>query len=102
MIIVLHCSYTNNFDDINIDDLTNSLVFIFSKHQKFLDLFSHIKLIDIMNWRASQPTNNLVPLELQWSSRNKIGFCGDWFQSNFCDGVEGAMNSSIRLSKLID
>ena len=54
-----------------------------------------------MDWRASQPLNNLLPKELQWSSSSKIGFCGDWFDLNSCGGVETAMNSSIRLVKLL-
>ena len=55
-----------------------------------------------MDWRASQPLNNLLPKELQWSSNSKIGFCGDWFDLKSGGGVESAMNSSIRLAKLIN
>ena len=55
-----------------------------------------------MSWRASHAINNLLPKELQWSSISKIGFCGDWFDFNSYGGVESAMNSSIRLAKLMN
>ena len=54
-----------------------------------------------MVWNASQPVNNLVHKELQWSSKNNIGFCGDWFDFDGLGPVETAMTSSIRLSKLL-
>ena len=101
MIIILHCSYINNLPEINIDNITKSLISIFAKYQIFLDLFVDARLIDKMDWRASQPLHNLLPKELQWSSSSKIGFCGDWFDENSCGGVESAMNSSIRLVKLL-
>ena len=100
-IIVLHRSYITKILELNIDKIIQYLTVIFSNHPKFLDLFLHAKLIDIMNWRASQPLNNFLPLELQWSSKSNIGFCGDWFHSSGSNGVESAMNSSIRLAKLI-
>ena len=71
-------------------------------YQIFLDLFVQARLIDKMDWRASQPLNNLLSKDLQWSSINKIGFCGDWFDLNSFGGLETAMNSSIRLAKLIN
>ena len=55
-----------------------------------------------MDWTASQPLNHLLPKELQLSSTSNIGFCGDWFDLNSFGGVETAMNSSIRLAKLIN
>tara|TARA_B100000579_G_C22437494_1_gene668284 strand:+ start:271 stop:498 length:228 start_codon:yes stop_codon:yes gene_type:complete len=55
------------------------------------------KVIDKMNWRASQPINNLLPKELQWSSTSNIVFCGDWFDFDGSAGVEVAMNSLISL-----
>ena len=67
-----------------------------------MDLFLQAKLIDKMDWKASQALHHLLPKELQWSSSSKIGFCGDWFDSNSCEGVETAMNSSIRLVKLLN
>ena len=101
MIIVLHCSYINKISDFNIDYLIDTLKMIFIKHKKYRDLFKHVELIDKINWRASQPINNLVPKELQWSSKSKIGFCGDWFDLDCCVGVESAMNSSIRLANIV-
>ena len=67
----------------------------------FIDLFLNARLIDSMDWRASQPLNHLLPKELQWSSISNIGFCGDWFDFDGCGGLEMAMNSSIRLAELI-
>ena len=101
MIILLHCSYINNLPEINIDKIIKSLMSIFANYQIFLDLFIEARLLDKMDWRASQPLDNLLPKELQWSSSSKIGFCGDWFDVNSCRGVESAMNSSIRLVKLL-
>ena len=101
MIIILHCSYINNLPEINIDNIIKSLISIFANYQIFLDLFVDARLIDKMDWRASQPLDNLLPKKFQWSSSSKIGFCGDWFDVNSCGGVESAMNSSIRLVKLL-
>tara|TARA_B100000579_G_C22780098_1_gene828787 strand:+ start:63 stop:1178 length:1116 start_codon:yes stop_codon:yes gene_type:complete len=102
MIIILHCSYINEFIDINIEKILQSLKLIFINHPKFLDLFSQAILIDTMDWRASQPINNLVPKELQWSSVSNIGFCGDWIDLyDGCGCVESAINSSIRLANLL-
>ncbi len=101
MIIVLHCSFLTNFVDRDPDQIIKSLRRIFLNHPQFIDLFLNARLIDKMDWRASQPINNLVPYELQWSSTNNIGFCGDWFHLNGFRGVESAMNSSIRLASLL-
>tara|TARA_Y100001968_G_C19397332_1_gene739087 strand:+ start:674 stop:1783 length:1110 start_codon:yes stop_codon:yes gene_type:complete len=100
MIIVLHCSNINNL--LEIDEIIKSLKKIFVKHQSFIDLFLQARLIDEMEWRASQPLNHLLPKELQWSSVSNVGFCGDWFDLNSFPGVETAMNSSIRLADLFN
>ncbi len=102
MTIVLHCSYIKNLLELNIDNIITSLKSLFINYPRFLDLFSQARLIDKMSWRASQPLNHLLPKELQWSSSSKIGFCGDWFDLNSCGSVESAMNSSIRLAKLLN
>tara|TARA_B100000579_G_scaffold430911_1_gene445115 strand:+ start:207 stop:1322 length:1116 start_codon:yes stop_codon:yes gene_type:complete len=102
IIIALHCAYINNIIEINYDSIIKSLRSIFSKHQIFLDLFLQARLIDKMDWRASQSLNHLLPKDLQWSSSSNIGFCGDWFDSNGYAGVEAAMYSSIRLAKLLN
>ena len=59
-------------------------------------------LLEPYQKRVNQALNNLLPKELQWSPISKIGFCGDWFDFNHSGGVESAMNSSIRLAKLIN
>ena len=99
MTIAVHYSYINKALDINNDEIIKCLKKIFSKHEKFIDLFDQARVIDKMDWRASQPINNLLPKELQWSSISNIGFCGDCFDFNGYGGVESAMNSSIRLAK---
>jgi renalase len=101
IIIALHCSYINNLPESNIDNITKSLISLFANYEIFLDLFLQARLIDSMDWRASQPLNHLVSKELQWSDSSKIGFCGDWFDLNSCGGVESAMNSSLRLVKFL-
>jgi renalase len=102
IIIALHCVYLNNLLELDINNIIKSLISIFSNHRIFADLFLEVRLIDTMNWRASQPFNQLLPKELQWSLSSRIGFCGDWFDFNCRVGVESAMNSSIRLVKLLN
>ena len=100
IVIVLHCCYFDKFFDSNFESIIQSLRLIFFKHKFFSDLFINAQLIDTMDWRASQPLNNLLPNQLQWSPISKIGFCGDWFEFSDCGRVEAAMNSSIKLSKM--
>ena len=100
MINVLHCFYINKTFDICIEKIIKKLILIFYKYKKIIALLVEAKLIDKMDWGASQPFNHLIPKELQWSSISNIGFCGDWFDFIGCGRVEAAMNSSIRLSKL--
>ena len=87
---------------MNTWNIIKSLTSLFINYQIFLDLFLQARLIDKMDWRASQPLNHLLPKELQWSSNSKIGFCGDWVDLNCSGGVESAMDSSIRLAKLLN
>ena len=101
MIIVLHCCFTNKIIEINRETIIKYLLLIFVKHKIFLDLFLQASIIDTMNWRSSQPLNHFLPKELQWSSLSNIGFCGDWFYSSSCSGVESAMQSSIRLANIV-
>ena len=101
MIIILHCSYISTFVDIQLEQIFQILRRIFIKEKKYLNLFDHAILLDTMDWRASQPINNLLSKELQWSSISNIGFCGDWFDFGNFSRVESAMNSSIRLAKIL-
>tara|TARA_Y100001968_G_scaffold318567_1_gene348952 strand:+ start:632 stop:1747 length:1116 start_codon:yes stop_codon:yes gene_type:complete len=101
MIIVLHCSSIDDQIKINNDTIIKSLISLFVNYKIFVDLFLQGRLIDEMHWRASQPLHHLLPKELQWSPISKIGFCGDWFDLNSFGGVESAINSSIRLVKLV-
>ena len=102
MIITLHCSFIEYIVDLTKDDITKSLISIFCNHQIYLDLLIKARLIDKMDWRASQPLNHLLSKKLQWSSNINIGFCGDWFDFGNCGALERAMNSSIRLAQLIN
>ncbi len=102
MIFVLHCSYMPNQFKINLENIIQSLISIFVKHRLFRNLFLYAKLIDRMDWRASQTLNHFLPQDLQWSSTSRIGFCGDWVDSNNFGGVESAMNSAIRLAKVLN
>jgi len=101
MIIVLHCYCTHHLIEVDFEKIINFLTTYFCKYQIFIDLFLQARMIDTMYWRASQPLNNLLSKELQWSSTSNIGFCGDWFNLNSPRAVESAMNSSIRLAKLL-
>ena len=102
MVLALHCSYVNNFTDMSNDQIIKSLIPLFKNYPKFTDLIFESCLIDKMEWSASQPLNNLLSRELQWSEAFRIGFCGDWFDWENCGGVESAMNSSIRLAQLLN
>ena len=102
MIFALHCFYMNNLIDINTEIIVNLLRSVFENHPRFLDLFLQARLIDKMDWRASQPLKPLLPKQLQWSQNSQIGFCGDWFDLNSSSGLETAMLSAIRLVKLIN
>ena len=101
MIIALHCYYIETLLDMNIDKTIKSLISLFVNYPSFQNLISASRLVDTMDWRASQPHNHLLPKELQWSSTSKIGFCGDWFDWGDCTGVEAAMNSSVALARLL-
>ncbi len=53
----------------------------------------------IMKWRASQPCGVGVPLSLQFISKYRIGFCGDWFEGNGFGRIEGSILSALLLEK---
>ena len=54
--------------------------------------------ISIMKWRASQPSGCPVPLSLQFSSKYRIGFCGDWFEGDGFGRIEGSILSALKLA----
>ncbi len=74
IIIILHCAYINNLTEININNIIKSLISIFANYQIFLYFFVDAKRMDRMDWKASQPIDNFLHKELQWSSRSKIVF----------------------------
>ena len=55
--------------------------------------------ISIMNWRASQPYGCGVPLSLQFCSKYRIGFCGDWFEGTGFGRIEGSILSALILEE---
>ena len=55
--------------------------------------------ISIMKWRASQPSGCAVPLNLQFSRKYRIGFCGDWFEGEGFGRIEGSILSALILEK---
>jgi len=58
--------------------------------------------ISIMKWRASQPSGIAIPLSLQFSSKYRIGFCGDWFEGKGFGRIEGSISSALILEKKIN
>ena len=76
---------------------------IFSNFNKLFENNSSInqltcnEKISIMNWRASQPSGNAVPLSLQLSSKYRIGFCGDWFEGEGFGRIEGSILTALEL-----
>tara|TARA_Y100001968_G_scaffold241149_1_gene224714 strand:- start:115 stop:1224 length:1110 start_codon:yes stop_codon:yes gene_type:complete len=102
MIMVLHCTYIINLLENKVENIIKSLTALFANYRIFSDLFLQARLLGEMDWRASQALDNLISKELQWSSISNIGFCGDWIDLNCSGGVESAMNSSIRLAKLLN
>ena len=57
--------------------------------------------ISIMKWRASQPSGISVPLSLQFSTKYRIGFCGDWFEGEGFGRIEVSIFSALLLEKKI-
>ena len=57
--------------------------------------------ISIMRWRASQPSGIMVPNYLQVFEKQKLGFCGDWFDFEGFGRIEGAITSALSLSSKV-
>ena len=51
-----------------------------------------------MRWRASQPLGTMVPNYLQYIEKEKLGFCGDWFDFEGFGRIQGAISSALSLS----
>jgi len=58
--------------------------------------------ISIMRWRASQPIGTMIPKYLQFCEKQKIGFCGEWFDFEGFGRIEGAISSALSLSSKIN
>jgi len=64
----------------------------------FINQLSGDENISIMQWRASQPVGEKIPLSLQLCKNYKIGFCGDWFEGEGFGRIEGAILSALILA----
>jgi predicted NAD/FAD-dependent oxidoreductase len=90
-------SYTNSKDE----DFFKQKIFanfneLFERNSYVRQLTCNEK-ISIMKWRASQPDECPVPLYLQFRSKYKIGFCGDWFEGEGFGRIEGSIMSALLL-----
>ena len=85
---------------ISIETLLDTYNKLFEK-SKIINKLSDFKDISLMEWRASQPFGFMVSSDLQICKKYKIGFCGDWFDTNGFARIEGAILSGINLSKKI-
>ena len=54
-----------------------------------------------MKWRSSQPKGLGIPKQFQICEKNKLAFCGDWFDYVGFGRVEGAISSALYLSSNI-
>ena len=52
----------------------------------------------MMRWGASQPLDHPLPSRLQWCEKSKVGFCGDWIETQGFGMAEAAIRSSIMLA----
>lgn len=64
-----------------------------------VNLITFNEKISIMQWRASQPSGCAVPLSLQLSKKCRVGFCGDWFDTEGFGRIEGAILSALILAE---
>ncbi len=55
----------------------------------------------VMRWGAAQPLDVGLPAALQWCSRSRIGFCGDWISGDGFGCAEGAFRSALNLAERI-
>ena len=100
--IVIHTRNLSNNSSKKYSIISNKLLI-----EKFNHIFQHSNIINklinykdisIMRWRASQPTDLMIPKELQICEEFKIGFCGDWFDFSGFGRTEGAITSALNLS----
>ncbi len=85
-------------EDLFKQKICNSFNKLFEGNSSINQLSGNEK-ISIMKWRASQPSGPGVPLSLQFNEKNRIGFCGDWFDVEGFGRIEGSILSSLILVK---
>ena len=103
--IVVHTKNLNfieSFINSKDEDLFKQKIFInfneLFEGNSFINQLIGDEKISIMNWRASQPSGCSVPLSLQFSSKYRIGFCGDWFEGEGFGRIEGSILSALTLA----
>ena len=69
------------------------------KDNPYINQLTCNEKISIMKWRASQPLRCAVPLSLQFFSKYRIGFCGDWFEGEGFGRIEGAILNALLLAE---
>ena len=71
------------------------------KDNSVVNILTFDAKISIMKWRASQPSGIAIPLSLQFSRKQRIGFCRDWFKGDGFGRIEGSITSALILEKKI-
>ncbi len=106
--IVIHSKNKDLITDYlkakNVEVFKRKIKLIFNelfKNNSLINQLSNYEDISIMRWRASQPIGVAVPLSLQYCHEYNLGFCGDWFENEGFGRIEGAILSSLELTKKI-
>ena len=106
--IVVHSKnidFINSFLNAKDQDLFKQKIFanfnLLFEGNSSINQLTCFEEISIMKWRSSQPSVCAVPLSLQYSRRNRIGFCGDWFDGEGFGRIEGSILSALILAKKI-
>ena len=64
-------------------------------------MVSNAHSLGVMRWGAAQPLEQGMPKALQWCSKARVGFCGDWIAGPGFGMAEGALQSGLDLAELI-
>ena len=102
--IVIHTKNLNlkrlSEDNITSDKLIDKFNYIF-KNSNLINVINDYGDISIMKWRSSQPKGLGIPKQFQICEKNKLAFCGDWFDFSGFGRVEGAIQSALYLSSKV-
>ena len=107
--IVIHTRNINLINDYlkskNQYQFKKNLLLKFNKlfdKNPYINQLLDFEDISIMRWRASQPYGKGIPEYLQLCSNYKIGFCGDWFDTEGFGRIEGAILSALNLADKVN